>query len=510
MADYYPLLARAVQALSKNTPEARRTVYERSRQALMAQLSAMPSVREDDLARERLSLEEAIRRIEAEADESQRIITQMDAAEAAKNQPNTQDQQPQHATEAAEPDADTPSTAQETGKKGKRSGKRSDSTDKANSSEIPPQSERLAVDVKQDDEPVIEKADPPASEESPEPQPPQTVLGDVIEELQALGNVTSEAARSAKETAFGEQAAKEFPRIEPSADAGTSLFQTDFETKDESIVPIAEDALAPRQDDKRKKRFSLVASIVGLGLAMIIGALALILKDRTPVALQGTPQPETTTSNKVGDRLNAESAAKSAASKPSTSPAAKEPTKPGIAVAQRAVLYEEAPDTPEKGRAFVGRVVWRMETVNAPAGQTPQQIIRADVEIPDRKLQLAFTIRRNTDTALPASHTLEMQFTIPSDLPSAGIANVPGVLTKASEGARGAPLAGLSVRVTSGYFLVGLSTTASDRSINERQLKEHGWFDIPILYNNGRRALLTLEKGNSGDALLLDAFKVWQ
>ena len=38
MADYYPLVAKAIAGLEKNTGEARRALYERARTALVAQL----------------------------------------------------------------------------------------------------------------------------------------------------------------------------------------------------------------------------------------------------------------------------------------------------------------------------------------------------------------------------------------------------------------------------------------------------------------------------------------
>src|SRR5437588_26066 len=68
MADYYPLIARAVAGLEKNTGDARRTLYERARTALVDQLRGVsPALSESDVTRERLALEEAIRKVEAEA-----------------------------------------------------------------------------------------------------------------------------------------------------------------------------------------------------------------------------------------------------------------------------------------------------------------------------------------------------------------------------------------------------------------------------------------------------------
>src|SRR3954471_23373448 len=69
MADYYPLIARAIAALDPNAPgESRRALYERARTALIAQLrSGQPPLSESEITRERLSLEEAVRKVESEA-----------------------------------------------------------------------------------------------------------------------------------------------------------------------------------------------------------------------------------------------------------------------------------------------------------------------------------------------------------------------------------------------------------------------------------------------------------
>ena len=43
----------------------------------------------------------------------------------------------------------------------------------------------------------------------------------------------------------------------------------------------------------------------------------------------------------------------------------------------------------------------------------------------------------------------------------------------------------------------------------DQLLKERAWFDIPIVYNNGRRAILAVEKGNPGERAFNDAFAMW-
>jgi hypothetical protein len=69
MADYYPLITKAVAGLDPDAPgESRRAVYERARAALLAQLRTMnPPFTEAEITRERLALEDAVRKVEEEA-----------------------------------------------------------------------------------------------------------------------------------------------------------------------------------------------------------------------------------------------------------------------------------------------------------------------------------------------------------------------------------------------------------------------------------------------------------
>jgi hypothetical protein len=81
---------------------------------------------------------------------------------------------------------------------------------------------------------------------------------------------------------------------------------------------------------------------------------------------------------------------------------------------------------------------------------------------------------------------------------------------KQAEQTRGVPLAGLAVKVTNGYYLIGLSSVDADKERNLQLLKERGWFDIPVVYNNNRRAILAMEKGTPGDRAFAEAFKAWK
>ncbi|MDP3258099.1 MAG: histidine kinase, partial [Bosea sp. (in: a-proteobacteria)] len=71
MADFYPILARAVAGLPDTSPAARQAIYDRARAALVAQLRSLdPPLGEAEIMRERLSLDEAVARIEADYDDT--------------------------------------------------------------------------------------------------------------------------------------------------------------------------------------------------------------------------------------------------------------------------------------------------------------------------------------------------------------------------------------------------------------------------------------------------------
>jgi hypothetical protein len=174
-----------------------------------------------------------------------------------------------------------------------------------------------------------------------------------------------------------------------------------------------------------------------------------------------------------------------------------------------AVIINEDPSNPQ-GERHPGTVTWRTDRVKAAPGQPGEPVIHADVEIPDMKLTMAMDIKRNTDKSLPASHVVEMKFVSRRDAAGSAVISVPGMMLKFTEQARGTPLAALSVKITDGSFLVGLSNSESDRSRNLQLLKERSWFDIPIVYANQHRGILAVQKGFHGEEVFFEAMTAWE
>jgi hypothetical protein len=117
--------------------------------------------------------------------------------------------------------------------------------------------------------------------------------------------------------------------------------------------------------------------------------------------------------------------------------------------------------------------------------------------------------RRNGDPTLPASDIAELGFVLPADDGGGAVANVPGIMPQINEQAHGMPIAGVSVKVTEGVFLIGFSGRKTDRALNVELLRERNWFDIPIVYADRHRAILAIEKGAPGHRAFQDAFSAW-
>ena len=186
------------------------------------------------------------------------------------------------------------------------------------------------------------------------------------------------------------------------------------------------------------------------------------------------------------------------------------PTPPGTAtVAQRSILYEEGAGENGAGTASQGEVVWALKEETDLDGKK-QEILTAEVKIPERDISVDIRLKPNEDSSLPASHLVEIKYNFPKDFPAGDVQNVPGLVMKPTEQARGDALIGASVKVSEGYFWIALSNISSERERNIGLLRERGWIDIPMLYDNGKRGILTLEKGPTGTKAVEEAVQAWQ
>jgi hypothetical protein len=102
--------------------------------------------------------------------------------------------------------------------------------------------------------------------------------------------------------------------------------------------------------------------------------------------------------------------------------------------------------------------------------------VRADVDIPLRKFKITLLLKRNLDISPPTSHVVKLTFHLLPDFAGGGIGNVPGILTKSDELARGTALAGLSVKVTDGFFVAvgyGHRARAQSAFVGMRDVVRH-------------------------------------
>jgi hypothetical protein len=171
------------------------------------------------------------------------------------------------------------------------------------------------------------------------------------------------------------------------------------------------------------------------------------------------------------------------------------------------VLREDSQNKAEQAKRYVGSTVWRTESVPPSAGRAAEVVLRADAEIPERQLSARWTLRRNTDKGLPASHTIEIVFKVPPNVQGGGVAQAPGVVMKSKEDTQGMPLAVAAATVTTGFFMFALPEISVAQNL--QLLKEREWLDAPFAYANGTRAVLSIEKGEAGDRAFAEAFAAW-
>lgn len=571
MADYYPLIARAVAGLDKNTGDARRALYERARAALVAQLRGVtPALDESDVTRERLSLEEAIRKVEGESarqstsrSESARVKAPEfprwdEPAPEPEPEPEPPARSPPRRTQVprpdgraagpvasvrpggetryADPDYDPsippdpvrpepvrPEPARPEPPRRTQAGPRPDARA---ASALRAKAEPRYVDssYEEPDQPETEPQEPPPRPAA-RPRPAgerRSLLGSVVSAANELGGAAARASRSARESyaavpPAAPEANRSQRRVLDSDEAYLTLdditepvmLEPSFIVDESRPVPPRARQAPPPEIERPSTPARSYGDMIRIAIAVVIvGGIGSLLIWQWPnmaaiytmlwaPPVEVAPVNQPTSKPKIADRIE-----------PGGKPSQPQTAPDGATVAQRVVLYEEDPNDPQ-GKRSVGSAIWRTEAISPGTGKPPELAVRADIEIPERKISMTWTLRRDTDPSRSTSHTIEIMFKLPPDFPSGGIFNVPGIWMKQAEQTQGTALAGLAVKVTTGYFLIGLSSAPADKERNIQLLKERPWFDIPIVYTNNRRAILAMEKGTPGERAFADAFAAW-
>jgi hypothetical protein len=534
MADYTPLISRAVGALAENTGEARRGVYERARAALLAQLRNMnPPLPEEHITRERMSLEDAIRKVELEnSADSLDAMLEREFASLGKVTPRPE----AISIAGARTVSDAAHDAESLGDAAAHAHR--SARDQLNAPSAPAEPERI--------EPAVGRQGPfiDANDGGQAPiRPRVAVLGEDEEKPARKGGgviaIVLVLLLLGGAGALGWYVASNHPDRLPFATARAP-----------ATTPAPAPTPAPAADPERPKATDRVGGDTPAPVTPPAAPAAPPPVAAAPPAAPPAPAPRQIVpvdppaaalppaSADSSDTPPAAAApAPDAPPAPAPAPAAEAPVAPAPAPApaapaapppvvaappvapppaapvpagqaQRAALFEETPGN-AAGTLMQGSVVWRTQTVSVGPGQPPDLALLGEVSIPERRMTVTITIRRNLDQTLPASHTIEVLYALPRDFQFGGVAEVPGVLMKVSEQARGVPLVGQAVRVTNGFFFIGLSGFDMDRNTNIQALKTRPFFDIPMRYDSGRRAILTVEKGPAGDRAFEEAMQAW-
>lgn len=256
---------------------------------------------------------------------------------------------------------------------------------------------------------------------------------------------------------------------------------------------------------QRASRRIIAVSAVLIALIGVVGVLAWQLRERPEdlAKLKPAEQPaaENSDAGKLDDRVEggAETAAPPARGKRGSS----------LPVAQKAEMWVASLQEPNKvDKIYNATVVWRLENVGGGPGETVGSAIRGEVDIPDAKLKMNLLFRKNTDSALSASHTINVAFTPAAGSAVGGVKAIGPIQMRRADAQSGEKVAGIPVPITENNFLIGLMR--GDREArNVTLLRSLNVLDLPLQLADGRAATINMEKGPTGERVFADAIDAW-
>jgi hypothetical protein len=456
MADYYPLIARAIAGLGPDsTAQARQHLYERASRALIGQLRSLdPPMSDDEIERERLALDGAIRQVEDEA---------LGQSAPAPTLPL--------ASEPAAPaapvgkDADHPSGPLEHGQPA-----------------VPVAAFEAEAQTLAQPEILPEQPDPPQPRHPQAPRPEAAdrrwVRGAVVAGgIAVVVAVTGYAAWRLRDKASDFQ--------QPVA--GPSVQEQKFADRlgEAGGPPPNSQTQTPQAQSPQAQ--SPQAQV-------------------PPAASPPTPPAQAPLAPASGPGATGSPPAVA----PQSTPAPVAPLSPSqVTVLQRAVMLEEPVEAGQPPRATIGTVLWKLDTVPGGDGGVVDNAVHATLDLSNSGIMGELVMRKNRDPALPASHTIEARFETNEKSVNGKIRDMSLPEMRADETQRGVPLAGLPVPVMENLVLIGLSSLPADVERNLDLLRTRNWFAVLVRFTNNKRALLIFEKGPPGERVMQDAMSAW-
>ncbi|OHV84533.1 hypothetical protein [Rhizobium sp. LCM 4573] len=158
--------------------------------------------------------------------------------------------------------------------------------------------------------------------------------------------------------------------------------------------------------------------------------------------------------------------------------------------------------------AIEGAVSWSLQREPGENG-AQEPVVQGRIAVPGRGLTALITVKRNADPSLPASHLIEIVFSVPPDFEGGAIDSVQRIAMKQTEQDRGNALIAVPAKITDDFHMIALNDFPDARTTNLELLRSRDWMDIPVAYRNGRRALLTLQKGPAGVQAFNEAIREW-
>ncbi|WIJ26586.1 hypothetical protein [Devosia sp. RR2S18] len=154
---------------------------------------------------------------------------------------------------------------------------------------------------------------------------------------------------------------------------------------------------------------------------------------------------------------------------------------------------------------YIGTVWWTKTT-----DEQGNWIVVAEATVADgdTTIDAKLTWRKNTDTSLPAAVVVDVKFHLGGAGPRDNISALPGMLAKNTAFAVGEPLVGASAKTRDNAFLFALSGDEAHITDNSILLTE-SFYDLALVMESGRNALLTLQKGEAGDRMFLEVVESW-